>query len=108
MVEETTGFRPDSVNILGKQYSIEYKDTPSDVDLFRREALWGQIDYWTRTIRIYSGRNTEDVLETVMHEVVHGILRELRMNKWCDDEDNVALLALGLADVLARNGWVRV
>ena len=102
-------FRPDAVNILGKRYSIEYVDRPSDVDLFRRESLWGQIDYWTRTVRVYAGERTaEDILETIMHEVVHGILSELRMKDWNDNEDNVSLLGIGLADVLTRNGWINL
>ena len=102
-------FRPDSVNILGKRYSIEYVDRPSDVDLFRRESLWGQIDYWTRTVRVYAGERTaEDILETIMHEVVHGILSELRMKDWNNNEDNVSLLGIGLADVLTRNGWIKL
>jgi hypothetical protein len=96
------------VNILGKRYSIEYVDRPSDVDLFRRESLWGQIDYWTRTIRVYDGgRTADDILETIMHEVVHGILGELRMTEWNNNEDNVSLLGIGLADVLTRNGWIK-
>jgi hypothetical protein len=102
-------FRPESVNILGKRYSIEYVDRPSDVDVFRRESLWGQIDYWTRTIRIYdNGRTVEDVLETIMHEVIHGILGELRLKDWNNNEDNVSLLGIGLADVLTRNGWLKL
>jgi len=54
--------KPNKVNILGIEYSITYLDKPSDVDIYKRESLWGQIDYWTRTIRIYdNGRPEEDI-----------------------------------------------
>ena len=43
--------KPTNVNILGVDYTIEYTDRPSDVDMYKRESLWGQVDFWTRTIR---------------------------------------------------------
>ena len=100
--------KPDSVNILGITYSIEYVDKPSDVDIYKRESMWGQIDFWTRSIRIYdNGRPTEDVFETVLHEVIHGISEELKLNSLQNDgHDNLSLLSLALSDVLFRNGWI--
>ena len=102
--------KPIEVNILGKTYHISYVDNPAEVDLYKRESLWGQIDHWTRTIRIYEkGRTDADILETLLHEVLHGIAVELNIKalKGDDAEDIVGLLALALADVLARNGWLR-
>jgi hypothetical protein len=102
--------RQTSLNILGKTYTVTYVDNPADVDLYRRQSLWGQIDYWTRTIRIYDNKTPDtDVLHVLLHETLHGILSELHM---CDekvgDEDTVDILALALADVLTRNGWLGV
>lgn len=100
--------KPTSVNILGIKYSIEYVDKPSDVDIYKRESLWGQIDYWTRSIRIYdNGRSIEDVFETVLHEVLHGIAESLKLKSLQDGgHDDLSLLALALTDVLYRNGWI--
>ena len=101
--------KPAEVNIIGKRYTIEYVDRPSDVDILHRTSLWGQIDPWTRTIRILdNGRGAQDLLHTLLHEVLHGIISEMNMcENTVDDEATVDILALALADVLTRNGWLR-
>ncbi len=35
---------PEKVNILGIEYTVVYVDSASDVDVHKRESLWGQID----------------------------------------------------------------
>lgn len=42
--------KPQSVTVLGKKYTITYCDKPSEVDIFRRDSMWGQVDFWTRTM----------------------------------------------------------
>ena len=106
--------RPESVEIFGIRYTITYCDKPSDVDHFRRNSYWGQIDYWTRSIRIYDNNTTpEDVWDTLIHEVLHGIISALKIKGKIEDngdigEDIVHLLALGLQDVMFRNGWIKL
>jgi len=107
--------KPRSVNILGKNYSIEYVDKPSEVDVFKRESLWGQIDYWTRTIRIYDrDRSLSDLWETIIHEVIHGIVEEMKIkaldhkDKDGDKHQDLMRLSVGLADTFIRNGWLKV
>ena len=103
---------PDAVNILGIQYSIEYVDNPADVDLYKRKSLWGQIDYWTRTIRVYRNqRPIEDVWQTILHEVLHGVAEALHIKGLSGDdpdEDAIDLIAVALGDILIRNGWLVV
>jgi len=103
--------KPSEVNILGKVYKIIYCDKPSDVDVHRRESLWGQIDYWTLSIRIYDdGLNSEAIFHAILHEVLHGIVVELHLStisKATDHEDVVDLLSMAFADVLERNNWLR-
>jgi hypothetical protein len=104
--------RPTVVNILGVDYRIEYVDNPAEVDIFRRTSLWGQVDYWTRTIRIYANNRPEaDIWETLIHEVLHAISESLHIkingNKLDDTGDAIDLIALGLTDVLFRNDWIR-
>lgn len=101
---------PKSVNIIGIEYSIDYVDKPSDVDIYHRESLWGQIDFWTRSIRIYNnGLQANDVWQSVLHEVLHGITDALKMQ--ClgsdDNHDELDILALALTDVLIRNNWLK-
>lgn len=102
--------KPNSVNVLGVEYKIEYTDKPSDVDLYKRASLWGQVDLWTRTIRIYdNGRPAEDVWQTIFHEIFHCIADELKLKALAKDEnhDELDVLALAMTDVLFRNGWMR-
>ena len=105
--------RPETVVILGLEYKIIYADNPSDVDIHRRESLWGQIDYWTRTIRIYdNNRSIEDIWHSLIHEVLHGIASELHIKsleyKSVDDQSHhdLDILSLAITDVLFRNGWI--
>ena len=100
--------RPSSVTILGKRYTIKYTDNPSDVDIYQRESLWGQIDYWTRTIRVYDkGCSVEDRWHTIIHEILHGIITALKLDKLKEDEDTIDILALALVDTMFRNEWIR-
>lgn len=101
--------RPSRIVILGKEYKVSYVDSPSEVDLFKRQSLWGQIDYWTRTIRVYAADRIEsDIFETLLHEIVHGVAQELNIACLKDEKnhDQLDVLAVGLADVLVRNGMV--
>jgi hypothetical protein len=107
---QTSEVRPEKVNILGIEYKITYVDNPAEVDIFKRESLWGQIDPWTRTIRVYdNGRPTEDIWHTIFHEVLHGIAGELKLRSLTneDNHDELDVLALALTDVLFRNGWIK-
>ena len=101
--------KPTKVNILGVEYSITYVGSPTDVDIFKRDSCWGQIDYWTRTIRVYDGGNRpiEDVFQTVLHEVLHGIAESLKLKlRDKDQHEDLDILALALTDVFFRNGWI--
>ena len=102
---------PKTVNILGVEYKIEYCDNPAEVDLYKRQSLWGQIDYWTRTIRVYrKDRTAEDIWQTLFHEIIHGIVAALHLKSLKADDDKnhdeLDVLALGLTDVLLRNKWL--
>ena len=103
--------RPNNVNILGQNYSITYVDKPSEVDIFKRASYWGQIDFWTRSIRLFDDKTTqtdESILHNLLHETIHGITNALKIDfgQANDDEVVTDLLALALADVLTRNGWI--
>lgn len=101
--------QPTNINILGVRYSVQYVTNPAEVDIYKRESLWGQIDYWTRTIRIYAnGRQDADIWQTLLHEILHGIAGQLHLTVLEDkaNHDDLDILALALADVLIRNGWL--
>ena len=101
--------RPKSVNILGTTYRIIYCDKPSDVDIFHRESLFGQIDYWTGTIRVFdNGTGDDRVWHTIIHEVLHGIGYALKL-KLNEEEHHEELdtLSIALFDTFQRNGWLK-
>jgi len=97
--------KPNKIIIFGKTYNITYCDKPSEVDIYHRESLWGQIDYWTRTIRIYNNfRNEKDIWHNLIHEIIHGILSELHFDEENKNHTFIDKLALGLMNVLYDNG----
>ncbi len=104
--------RPKSVTILGRPYSITYVDKPSEVDIFKRESCFGQVDFWTNTIRIYdNNRGDEDIFHTLLHEILHALAEGLKLKylKDCNTQENhdlLELVAIGLADTLIRNEWI--
>ncbi len=99
---------PNSINILGITYTIQYVNNPTEVDMNKRESLWGQIDYWTRKIRIYKNdRPLEDIWKTIFHEILHGIAEELHLNEIKENEKTIDLLATGITDVLFRNNLMK-
>ena len=108
--------RPESLVILGTNYSIEYCDKPSEVDIFKRDSLWGQVDYWTRTIRIYdNGRNITDVWHSIIHEMLHVFGQQLKLNifdkGYSEDKDKheeLDIVAFALVDTLFRNDLIKI
>lgn len=103
--------KPISVNILGIEHTIEYKDNPSEVDLWGRQALWGEYDTWTRSIRVYdNGRPLTDILSTLLHEILHGISVQLHLKCFDGGEghDELDLIAIAMSDVLVRNEWIKL
>lgn len=101
--------KPIKIEILCRTYTIEYVNNPADVDMYKRESLWGQIDFWTRTIRIYdNNRTASDIFETLLHEIIEGLQSDLGIKSLRDHHDDLALLAVGLTDTLLRNGLVKL
>jgi predicted Zn-dependent protease with MMP-like domain len=108
--------KPESLVILGTTYKITYCDNPSEVDLYKRESLWGQVDYWTRTIRIYdNNRNIEDIWHSIIHEMLHVFGQGLKLDSLDkgdvkDDKkhEELDMIALALADTLFRNDLIKI
>lgn len=110
---------PISVNVGGIIYKIIYTDKSSDTDVEGRQAIWGQIDYWTRTIRILQkNRTKDDILHTLFHEIIHAISQEYQLgleekeinikNKGDDSESSfIDVFSLILFDTLTRNNFLK-
>jgi len=106
--------KPAKVKILGKEYTVTYCDNPGEVDPYRRRSLWGHVDYWTRSIRIYDNHFSEsDIIQSLLHEVLHVIGNELNLEildkGGSEDEekhDELDEISLGLMQVLVDNKWL--
>lgn len=110
---------PKKLNIMGKIYKVQYVHDMVQVDVDKRCALWGQVDYYSRTIRIWKGnkkwpRQKADMLETLLHEIIHALLQDnkLVMNliklEDKNKEEFVDNMANLLSDTLLRNDLIKI
>lgn len=102
--------KPKSVNILGTDYTVVYCESASDVDVFRRESLQGQVDFWTSSIRVCESRSLVAQWKTVIHEILHAIgeCADIAMLKNKDNHDQLDALANILVDTLIRNKFLEI
>lgn len=95
---------PKQLKIFDTTYKIIYVDNPAEVDINKRESLWGQIDFWTRTIRIYkNNRSPEDIWQVIWHEVLHGICQKMELHDLMVDEKKINALATGINSIIVDN-----
>lgn len=98
---------PKTLNICGKKYKVTFVADERFVDIDKENNLWGQINYAKREIRIFKGSNPEDILDTYIHEITHGILQSnpaiQELIKEDKEEAFVGNFATQLADTLMRN-----
>jgi len=106
---------PKTLNICGFKYKIEYTTDTIKTDIFKRDSIYGQIDYVTRTMRIYIGDKKQlqktEIINTILHEMIHGIttqnpLLEKMLGK--DEELFTSTFALLLTDTLIRNNLINI
>ena len=107
--------KENKIIILGKPYKIIYVDKPSDVDVQGVQSLLGQVDFWTKTIRIFDDntKSEEDLFEVLIHEIIHALINDLHIYALIDKdgghkEDPIDLLSTGLADTFIRNNLVNI
>ena len=105
--------KPDKISVMGVSYDIEYVSEMLDADIDRRRELLGQIDYNTRTIRLYSKNEKKPngdgyTFHLLIHEMIHAIALNAGFNFLMGDEGEpiVDLFATVLADTLVRNDMV--
>lgn len=86
---------PEKVAILGLDYKVEVVEVVDG-----QEALWGKIDYENLSIRIDASLSDARKQQTLLHEILHGILEELGYRKLNEDENAVQGIAAVLYCVL--------
>ena len=100
---------PEKLNILGTEYNVLYFNKSSDVDTHGKEPLWGQFIREDRQIRIMSGsRSTIEILQTIIHEMIHAILEDMRTDAWDGEQGHkeLDLFATIFVDTITRNGLI--
>jgi len=109
--------KPAEILIMGIPYEIRYVDTPEEADIDGHYKLLGQIDYMTRTIRVYDKNPEKKKTDgfpfyVLMHEILHGIgdaagidVLNTKISK--NAEKTVDLLANVLSDTLIRNDMLK-
>src|SRR3972149_4241215 len=95
------------INILGIEYGVTYCETMKEVDVDGKDALLGQIEYWTRKIRLYEkDRTPEDIMITLLHEIFHAIDYDLKLDLFIGKKGEATIdrLIVPFTDTLVRNG----
>lgn len=85
---------PQSVSILGLDFQVRVVDEVSHT-----EAADGQIDFDRQEIRLYRGMSEQKMEQTLIHELLHGILVQLGYDAEGSDEHLVQGLAIGLHQI---------
>ena len=101
---------PNSINIFSVIYDVSYHLITTEVDSGKKKSLFGQVDYWDRTIRIYyKDRTIEDVFMTLLHEILHVVDDDLEMGLFEGEyrEKKINILTTALFDTLKRNNWLK-
>lgn len=98
----------DSVKIGFLTYAVLLADRPDEVtcgmdETDARKWLLGEIAFGKARIYIDSEQHDEVKRATLMHEIVHGILRQGGYYDECDNEGLVNLLSFALVDLIRAN-----
>lgn len=112
---------PDKLNIAGIEYPVKYVALDQEVDSEIAEQAQGQITYCPRAIRVMAGcptrhRRLEDIMETLLHEILHGVFEAapLLVGEIFGDKEGLARepviteLCRLLCDTLNRNNLLRI
>lgn len=92
--------RPSNIKINEKNYKVISRSKSWGAS---RDAA-GQITYHKQLIEITKGQNPSDYLDTVIHEVMHGIIEEYGVSMDRRREEKfVTQISNNLTDVLKKN-----
>lgn len=87
-----------TVKILATEYRVEEVE---QIDKYQR--LLGQIEYTEQVIKIDKNISEDMKKETLIHEIIHGILEKLGYEELNEDEQKVHSIASTMYLVLKEN-----
>jgi hypothetical protein len=85
---------PQSVVVIGKTFTIEYVEKVDDDDNS------GECDDAAQIIKVNRKQHAESIKDTLLHEVIHAVERQLDLRM---KEKQVHALAVGMLQVLREN-----
>lgn len=94
---------PKNIRIFGKDYKVKYTKIPF---IFQQRSgkmsskNRGIIDYREDKIKIWKRKGKDDTVQTILHEIIHGITDA---NRYSLEEDIIDDLAVGLQTVFKDN-----
>lgn len=89
------------LKILATEYEVEEVE---QIDKYQR--LLGQIEYTEQTIKIDKNISEDMKKETLIHEILHGILEKLGYEALNEDEQKVHSIASTMYLVLKENNLI--
>ena len=97
-----------SIKIFDSVYKITWVKEKKEVNPKNvEEPLVGMVDHFTNEIRIFNSMSSSQKNQTLFHEILHILIRELRIVEIDDSpraEDIIDLLAMGLMTIIVDNG----
>lgn len=105
---------PTAITIRGVDYTIEYvansAEVPTVINCEDKKYL-GYIDYNSRTIRVCTTQPNRCILESLIHELIHGVLdrnplllKAVLNNN--NEESFVDSVAIEIVDLLVENNLI--
>lgn len=93
---------PKKIRIGGIDHPIKYKDNLRNEN---DERLYGQIDLSASVITLSSdpAAGKERITETLLHEIIHGVLYHAGVTEFEDEEHVCNVVSRGLYQVIADN-----
>lgn len=80
-----------------------YDVLPFDEDIASMKGVYGEINYVDSVIQIDTSRQDSRQVETLLHEILHGIFDAYNIQPGDDEERVVTTMARGLFQVLRDN-----
>ena len=94
---------------------IKVRIGPIDYDLVEVDRLLdsggtsklsGHIKYTQTSVEIEVGLSEQAKVQTIWHEIIHGILTQSGLNEQSNDERLVEILANGVMSAVRDNAWL--
>lgn len=104
---------PDRVVVKGQKYNIEYVTTLREVAAnFESEDWVGSCEHASNVIRVLADRLPFDIVETLVHEIIHSIFNRNKALKLALKEDTeeifVDAFSTELLAFLLENNYIKL